>query len=280
MATLTKIGIGIFAVALMLIGGVFAATAGVSLSLNNSQPTIVSVTPPAAVDPTECATSAIGAILVNASDSDGYADISLASSYVNITKGAVTYTAGTCVQISASGPSIEMSCTGASFNYTDVAGAWTLTAHVQDVSGGVANASTTLTLNSGVLMRANNAPITFGTVYAGSTDNVNTNSPGFNLENCGNVALNNSITGAAITDGGTNSIAATQFRMDDDATPSGGDGGNDAELTLTTGAQAFNKVGGFAVGSTFNLWSFLNVPTGQAKATYNVGQWTFTPSAA
>lgn len=259
----------------------FAATTGVSLTVGNTAPTIVTVTAPAAQDPTECAATTIPAIRVNVTDPDGWADVNLSASYVNITKSGVTHQASSCVTNVHNGNWIEMNCTGASFAYNDTSGVWNLTAYVKDNAGAsITNTTQTLTYNTGILMRTNNAPISFGAVYAGSNDNVNNNAPGFNAENCGNAILNMSITGANITDGGVNSIAAGQFRLDDDATPSQGGGETaKAELTLNTSAQDFSKTGGIALGSTWGLWSFANIPVAQAQAVYNVGTWTLTASA-
>ena len=70
-------------------------------------------------------------------------------------------------------------------------------------------------------------------------------------------------------------------RIDDDNTPSQFGAETDkAELYLTEAAQAFSKVGGQAynVSSNWSLYSFLNVSAGQAAATYNTGDWTFTVS--
>jgi len=176
--------------------------------------------------------------------------------------------------------------TGAAFDYYDSPGSWTISIHVEDAGSSDENNTQSLVYNSGTLMDVqytSGSAITFGNVAKGSTGNMDTD--GLKLRNCGNAALNNSITGAAITDGGVNSMAVGQFYIDDDATY-GTDGSDNAILPLTTAPQAFSLYAatGIAVStgsdSTWSLYFFANVPSSQAVAVYNTGSWTFTPSAA
>lgn len=269
----------------VFIGGiniVFSANtddAGVTLNIGNTEPNITSVSTPDALDPNPGTTRTIPTIQVNVTDNDGYADINHLNSYVNITNGETTHVADTCIVDTYSNNWVVLNCSGASFNFYDTPGSWTLTAYVEDT----AEASDTetgsdLTYNEGVHLTLNNAPITFGAVYTNTEDNVNTNSPAFNVQNCGNVALNLTITGSNITDGGSNSISASQFRIDDDITPSEGVETSENELTLSEVAQTYIKSGGITTGSssTWDLYFFVNVPIGQEQATYSVGSWTFT----
>lgn len=273
----------LFALAI-LAGVVFADTSGVSATVNNAGPAIVSVTAKSAEDPTLCTHTAVGAVVFNATDTNGWGDINLTATYVNFTNGADTHASSTCVNTSNGTNWVVISCTGAELDYNDTTGSWEMhVLVVDDDAESAENATETMTYNEGVLMRLVNDPITFGSVDVGSTSNVNTNSPVLKSENCGNVILDLAITGVAITDGGTNSIAVGQFRIDDDVTPDQGGGETDkAELTLTTGSQNFSKVGGQAVSTgtaaTWDLYSFLSIPALQADAVYNTGSWTFTPS--
>jgi hypothetical protein len=256
---------------------VFAQDSNVSLIITNTGPSIILVTPPAAQTPISCALKTIPAAVFRAYDSDGYLDINNASAYVNYTNGAITYVASTCVPTAIDENTTEFSCTGVQFNYTDTAGSWTLTARVNDTVGvdGL-NASTSMTYNTLVSMTATSL-ITFGTLDRGTNDNRNTNSPDYNLTNCGNTALNTSITGMNITNGtAVNWIPAYQFRVSNSSTVGVG-----TELTLSTVAQNYIKSGGgITIGTYWNLWYYANIPSSQAVDVYNTGYWTWTPSAA
>ena len=83
------------------------------------------------------------------------------------------------------------------------------------------------------------------------------------------------ITGANVTDGDSNSIPIASFRISDNATSGAG-----TELTLSEAAQDYSKTGGlgFGASSTWDLYSFINVPVAQTPATYNTGAWAFIVS--
>ncbi len=254
-------------------------TIGVSVTIINNSPNITSVDVKAAEDPTACTTTAIGSVLFNVTDNSGRADINLTATYVNFTNGATTYQATTCTDVGGSGNDMYISCTGAALNYTDVAGSWTITAYVEDNNADSDNNNAnSMTYNEGIHVQINNKNITFGTVARGTDDNVNTDSPAVNFENCGNVALDTSVTGASITDGGSNNLPAAQFRIDDDNTPSEGVETNENELTLSGSAQDFDKTGGIATGNNWDVYFFLDVPSDQTPATYDTGVWTVTAS--
>jgi hypothetical protein len=225
----------------------------------------------------------------NATDTNGIDDLNLSATYVNITRSSTTRQLTTCVSAVnySSDNTMTINCTGNMQYYDAAASNWVITANAVDSSAASAsNNSLSLTYNSGTLMDVqytSGSAITFGNVAKGSTGTVDTD--GFKLRNCGNGALNNSVTGAAITDGGVNSMAVGQFYIDDDNSY-GTDTSNNAILPLTAGAQAFSLYAatGIAVStgsdSTWSLYFFVNVPAAQAAATYNTGSWTFTPSAA
>jgi len=247
----------------------------------NVAPVVESVSTPSARDVTSCNTTALPVIQVNVSDADGYADVSTGNTYVNISNGAVTHQSATCVEDSHDTNWILLNCTGAAMNFYDVAGAWTITAYSQDALG-VSNtlAGSNMTYNAGTHMILQNDPITFGSIYSGINNTVNTNAPALNVKNCGNIKLNMTITGANITDGGSNIMSVASFRIDDDNNATD-DTGNKAKLVLSEAAQDFSKTNGFGTGasSTWDLYSFVNVPVNQAAATYTTGTWTFIASA-
>lgn len=264
----------------LLVGMVFAANTGVNVTVGNADPVIVTVDAKGAEDPTLCTTTGIGAATFNVTDANGALDLNVSGMYINYTNGSVTHTADTCVNSSSGSDWMVVSCTGASFDYYDAANPYTMTVFAIDNTGGnTTDTSQSMTYNEGVLMQLNNGPITFGVVSAGSVNNTNTNAPAFNSENCGNVILNESVTGSDITDGGSNTLAIGQFRISDSGTPGAG-----TELVLTTGPQDYSKAGGQAISTgtpaTWSLYSILNVPAIQAAATYDSGSWDFTPSKA
>ena len=248
------------------------------LSLSFAAPSIVSIGVPSAQDPTACSTTALPVIQVNVSDADGYANVSIGNSYVNVTRASVTHQAASCIEDTHDAEWIMLNCSGASMDFYDVtASNWQLVAYTQDTSNVSASgvSLTNMTYNEGVHMRLNNAPILFGTIYKGVNDTVNTNSPALNVQNCGNTMLNMTVQGANITDGGSNAIPVTSFRVSNSSTSGAG-----AELALTEAAQGYSKSGGQAIGasSTWDLWFFINVLADQIAAAYNQGSWTFVAS--
>jgi len=262
-----KLETGIFAFLLML-------------SLSFAAPGIVSISVPGAQDPIACGTTALPVIQVNVSDVDGYANVSIEDSYVNVTRASVTHQAASCIEDVHGDDWVVMNCTGAEMDFYDVAASdWRLVAYTQDTNNvSVSGVSATnMTYNEGVHLRLNNDPIQFGTVYKGANDSVNSNSPALNVQNCGNTVLNMTIQGANITDGGSNSMPAGSFRVSDNSTPGGGE-----ELALTETAQGYSKSGGHSIGasSTWDLWFFVNVLADQVAAAYNQGNWTFVASKA
>lgn len=245
---------------------------------------------PASADPSSCTQTAITqAVSFNVSSTLGASAIVLADTHVNFTKDSVTHQATTCANTTPmeSVDWVVINCSGAAFDYYDSSGSWTIAIHVEDPGSSAEDASQGLSYGVGTLMDVqytSGSAITFGNVNKGSAGNRDT--AGLKLRNCGNVALTNNVTGAAITDGGTNSMSAGQFYVDDDGNY-GEDSGNNVILPLTTGAQAFSPYGGAGIpvrtGGSDSVWAlffFVNVPAGQAAVAYNQGTWAFTPSQA
>jgi hypothetical protein len=246
----------------------------------NAAPVVESVSTPSAQDVTPCSTTSLPVMQVNVSDADGYADVNASATYVNISNGAVTHQSATCMEDSHDTNWVLLNCTGASMDFYDVAASdWQLVGDSQDAKDVSASgvSTTNMTYNEGTHMKINNAPILFDTVYKGENDSVNTNSPALNVQNCGNTMLNMTIQGANITDGGSNSIPAGQFRVSDNSVPGVG-----SELVLTEDAQDYSKSGGQAIGasSTWDLWFFVNMLADQVATAYNQGNWAFVASKA
>ena len=87
------------------------------------------------------------------------------------------------------------------------------------------------------------------------------------------------VTGANITDGGSNSFWAGNFKLSSQNTTGGPN-----QITLSEAAQEFQPSGGLNVSSgtpaAWDIYAFVSVPASQEAATYNTGTWTFTPSQA
>ena len=275
----------VFSLGLFLMLGVFlssiplvystGASAGVSLEIGESTPTIDGIGVAFSEDTEFCTTQPVDALWMNVSDANGWENIDLASCYINYTNGGTTYQAGTCVNVSNTTTSVNISCTGAVLNYTDTAGNWVITHYaVDDEANDVTNATATvnLTYNPGIHANVTNDTIAFGSLTAGTDDNENTN-PAISIENCGNTILNINFTGQDITGAGTIDIG--NFRIDN-AT----DGSTANNMTLTTGSQQFTPFDSMAVGTSDAFYTYVDIDYGTPAGSYTTGDWTITPSEA
>ena len=248
------------------------------ITLDNARPVINGFYAKGSEDPLSCTNTSMGVIRFNVTDDNGACELNLTATYVNLTKGSANRAALTCVNASQSGNKLTLNCTGADLNYWDSPGSWTLGAYTTDNYDPDTDASGSMTYNEGIYMAVNNGPINFGNVVKGSTDNLNLNSPATNLENCGNVILNDTLTGANITDTtGAYWIPVSLFKANNQSSTSGA-------TTLSAAAQAFQPTGGIIVStgsaSTWGTYYFVTIPTTQYATTYANGTWTFTPSKA
>jgi len=269
---------------LFILVAVFFATddtSNILVIVNNTAPTITDVDPKSAEDPGYCTTINIGPVIFNVSDHNGVSDINLSSAYVNFSNGTTIIQATNCTNSSSGLAWMRINCTGATFDYHYSFGTWLITVYVRDNNGSSVSANLqNMTYNKATNVNATET-INFGSVATNTNDNVITNN--YYLYNCGNTILDSNITGSDILDAsGANNLSATFFRVDDDATPGGGDTGNNAELNLTTSTQQFIKYNnsGIAIypntGYNWQLWFFLNVPSVQASGTYNNGTFSWT----
>ncbi len=248
------------------------------ITLDNAAPTIDSMHAKSAEDPLSCANTTIGAIQFDVTDLNGVCELNLSETYVNLTKGSATRASLTCVNDSSTETTMTISCTGADLYYWDSPGSWALGAYTTDSYDSATNGTGTMAYNEGIYMAVNNGPINFGNVAKGTSDNLNLNLPATNLENCGNVALNDTITGANITDTtGDYWIPADLFKANNES-------GTGGAITLTEAAQEFQPSGGIIVStgpaSTWDTYYFVTILTTQYATTYANGTWTFTPSKA
>jgi len=275
----------VFSLGLFLMLGVFlssipvvnAETTGVTLEVGEATPTIEGIGTAFSEDPVSCTTTTVDALWMNVNDDNGWENIDLASCYINYTNGADTYTAGTCVNVSNTTTSVNMSCTGAVLNYTDTAGNWVITHYaVDDEANDVTNATATvnLTYTSGIYVNISDNTITFGSVTAGTPDNENSNLPALYIENCGNTILDINFTGVDIT-GVPGTIDVGQFRIDN---ATGGSTVNN--ITLTTSSQQYTPFDSMAVGTSNDFYSYVNITTGTPAGSYDTGDWIITPSEA
>jgi len=248
-------------------------------TITSAAPVITAVYPKASEDPEPCANTPVGPLLFNVTHPAGRANINLSATYVNFTNGNATRRAAACADAGGSGTDMTINCTGAEFQYWDAPGTWGITAYVQDNEGNNdANGPTNMSYNSGIYMAINNGPISFGAVAQGTFDNPGTNSPAVNLENCGNVKLNMSITGSNITDyTGTLAAAVGNFKIGESTDPAGA-------LVLSYSAQEFQPTGGLNVSSgtsaTWDIYAFVTIPSTQPAGVYSNGTWRLIPSEA
>jgi len=264
--------LGVLAV-LLCLGVAFASDTGnvsINLTVENSAPTIQSVTGPDPLDPESCDFASIGAVIVNVSDIDGYADVDVGASYVNIS----TYTSDTCVETTHGTDWVEMSCTGGEFHYYTAPGKYNVTAFTQDISHETDSMDgTQMDYNVGIHITVESGPLTFGGLPRGTTDSISSNTVAMN--NCGNVELASTITGANITDGGSNFVPADQFKVGWGTLAYGVSLSESAVPLVDAGSAGGDKL---QVASLWNLNGWVSIPLDQALAAYNTGEWTIISS--
>ena len=247
--------------------------------LDNTAPTVDAVYNKSAEDPLSCTNTSIGVVQFNVTDPNGACEINLSATYAGFAFGTRhSHSAVTCVNDSQTGNnSLTINCTGAQFYYWDPPGTWAVIASAQDNYGGNDTGSGNMTYNEAIYLTVNNEPINFGNVAKGTSDNINLNSPPTNLENCGNIRLNDTLTGANITDTtGAYWIPVNLFKANNQTDTSGA-------ITLSEAAQTFQPSEGINVSNgatnyTWNTYYFVTIPTTQYATTYQNGTWTFTPS--
>jgi len=212
--------------------------------------------------------------ITSPTDADGWEDINLSNTNIQIYNDefSIQHDSVECVVDSNDTNWVVVNCTGIEFNFYDDAGEYIVEGNTEDISeSSEQEFGTNLTYNAGTHVQINNTPVTFGTLGAGTIDNLNTNSPAFNIQNCGNVNLNMTVTGSNITDGDSNSISESQFRVND---------GIMTNLILSEEALDYSTSGGQSIGaSSLREFSFLaNIPVAQPQTIYNTGTWTFIVS--
>ena len=241
---------------------------------SGSSPVIEWITEIPAQDPISCEILTLPVVQMNISDADGWEDINLSNTNIQIYNDefSIQHDSVECVVDSNDTNWVVVNCTGIEFNFYDDAGEYIVEGNTEDISeSSEQEFGTNLTYNAGTHVQINNTPVTFGTLGAGTIDNLNTNSPAFNIQNCGNVNLNMTVTGSNITDGDSNSISASQFRVND---------GIMTNLILSEEALDYSTSGGQSIGaSSLREFSFLaNIPVAQPQTIYNTGTWTFIVS--
>jgi hypothetical protein len=169
--------------------------------------------------------------------------------------------------------------TSLQMNYNTLGGAKTVTTYIYDKTDAASDSdnSESFTYNTIYVVEPNDTAMAFGSFTPSTNENLAGDEQ--QLSNGGNGILNLTIQGADLNYT-TNVWGIGNFSVDDDNVADG-DGGNLANLTLTTGAQQFNPVGGLAVSGTFDVWFFVDVPGGMPAGTYtSSSDWEWVSSQA
>jgi hypothetical protein len=258
----------------LFINNAFAVNTNSSatLTVGNQVPVIVSVTPGNG-DPGFCeATTEY--VLFNVTDDDGWEDIDMASTYANLSAGAVEETSVSCINSSNGTTWVLINCTGINMDYYNPADNYTQTVFVADLAGGNdTDDSTNFTFN-GVASVNTSDTIPFGTVYRDTSNNVNTGT--LTLENCGNLNSVFSVTGSNVTGGsGARIIAFDNLHVSNSSNPA------DPMLEMTLSPQVFVPASNVPVypnsGYDIGIWYYIDIPSDATIGTYtddNLIQWT------
>jgi hypothetical protein len=205
------------------------------------------------------------AVTMNVSDYDIVNDVAeLTGGGSNATSTSSYYGTNTsCVYSIIDTDTAGIGCT-LTIAYNATGGAKTVTVWAVDkASFGNTNGTQSFTYSSIYTMMLNQSAIDFGSV----SSNTLNNPAQLTLNNTGNGICNMTVKGFNLVSG-LNTITIGNMTIDDDATAGGGDGGNLAEMTMTTGAQQFNPLAGVAVDGYFDNWYFLDIPIATPVGTY------------
>jgi len=236
-------------------------------------PMLVSVDNTAVEDPEYCINSTIENIYLTVTDEDGWEDINLTASYINITKGAITVQANECTNVSNTTTSVNISCTGAELEYWYDDGIYNITAYIID-NKLAQKTNNSNSLNYSTAYYANvSGNIIWTTQYPGTDDNENLID--WSIENCGNALWTVNLTGADVTSI-DDIIASTNFQISNDSTPNEGD-----DLTISDSSQHYAGADNIPIStgspSTKGFWWFLDMPLGVLPGSYT-GTFTVTVS--
>ena len=272
MKTQTKIFAGITVVALMLafLPLVFAdecvgqnCGANINLTIGNNAPTIPYVEPVSAITLNGGTTKSV-TVSFNATDTNGYADLDVASAKVELINGATIRTLSSCSSVSDSGDTSEIECTG-DLNFYDDAGSWTVNASIEDLASlYVENASTSATVNALDYVEQDVNYFAWATATLGTNDLEADNQ--LTLTNGGNQDYTTmNIKGQDATYS-TSTIDAEQFSVDNVGSATTGQIymiGNtnvdvSAKLGLTTHGASVTEV----------VYAYVDVPTGILSGLY------------
>lgn len=137
----------IFTPALEIVSGANTSTFAVSLTIDNTAPTVYHVDAGQTDTPNE-GTTKDAYIYFNASDINGASDIPASNAQVILNNSGATRTSSGCTEVSSTGTDVRYNCT-VTLNYYDDPGAWTINASVYDGGSEQAeNTSQTFTYNT------------------------------------------------------------------------------------------------------------------------------------
>ena len=235
------------------------STFTVSLTLNNSAPTITAVQA-VSDSPAEGTTKAIS-FYFNASDGNGAQDIPAANAQVIINKsGQTTRASGSiCTILSTVGTTNAYQC-NVTIYYYDGPGSWTINASVFDGASSMANNLSVLYTNGNIFgIGLKLATMTFS--GSPGQENISASNNPQVINNTGNNAFTKLNLTAYNLMSGSNVIAAGNFTAN--ITSSGGLG-----QTLSNGTSIALTNSNISVQSTTNMYVYIDVPLGVGNGTY------------
>jgi len=162
----------------------------------------------------------------------------------------------------------EIDCT-LQMKWSTAGGGKTVTVYATDKTDGAAGSDSahSFTYSTIYVITLNDTAISLGSFTPGTNENLGSNNQLIN--NTGNGNLNVTIQGAHLTYL-ANTWGIGNFSVDDDNIADG-DGGNMANMTLTTGPQDYTPATGLDTEEQLTVWYFVDAPVGLAAGTYTSG---------
>lgn len=245
----------IAAISLVLSGPLALAQIDVDGVLPNVAPTVTDVSVAATVLPTAGSTTAVP-VTVTVTDTNGFQDLATVTVTVFKPDGTTVHVAAATATSNNDGSGATVTY-GYSFNmaYTDVPAAaeagYVVSAVAADALGlSSSTSTTTFAYSSLVAVTLSSSTFSFGSLTHGARTAANA----VTVTNAGNVVVDITAAGTALSDGAGHSMAASRIRYDLD------DNVFDNEQTLGTSAATHSSFD-LAVGGTQATYWALDVPT-------------------
>jgi hypothetical protein len=167
-------------------GRVTQQSVNVNVTITNTAPTLVSVSPISAVNLNEGPVNTVVSLSFVASDADGAGNLNDSSARVNFTRSGESVRLNySCLNVGSTVSTVNYTCNVPMYWY-DAAGSWTVTVSVYDWDFAVAsNSTTTFTVNSLTGFVSAPPALTWPSITPGITNQTSNNDP-ILLNNTGN----------------------------------------------------------------------------------------------